>query len=204
MDFYPINRLYDFTPKVESRTSARRNPLTYAGALNEAEFIDIRLSPQRSRAGILFDTRLCGDFEGSNTALVVLTGVGKALWSNDNSTRRHPWHAEYGCLAPRTAILSEGHSCGEDMWAVDVPNASEEAAVSLSTPKNEANSMSEYILVFGSLSVTALGAQIYIGHVDGLDGAIPDMTEFSDAEIIAGFPQWSSVMEVREHYRYIP
>jgi hypothetical protein len=28
------------------------------------------------------------------------------------------------------------------------------------------------------------------------------MVELSDAELIAGFPQWSSVMDVREHYAY--
>jgi hypothetical protein len=29
------------------------------------------------------------------------------------------------------------------------------------------------------------------------------MTELSDAEIIAGFPQWSSVIEVHEYYTYL-
>ena len=61
---------------------------------------------------------------------------------------------------------------------------------------------SDYVLKFGSLTVSALRAQIYIGHVSGLDGAKPDMGELSDAEIITGFPQWSSVMEIRELYVY--
>ncbi|KZS67695.1 hypothetical protein A4G27_01815 [Mycobacterium kansasii] len=64
--------------------------------------------------------------------------------------------------------------------------------------------LTEYVLKFDWFSMSGLTARIYIGHVDGLDGAPPDMTELSDAEIIAGFPQWESVMEVREQYTYSP
>jgi hypothetical protein len=102
MKSYPVSHLYEVVPEVESTTPPGPNPLSSVGALNEAEFIDMRLSPQRSRVGLLIDTRFCEDF----------------------------------------------------------------------------------------------------GHVSGLDGAIPDMGELSDAEIITGFPQWSSVMEIREHYVY--
>jgi hypothetical protein len=92
------------------------------------------------------------------------------------------------------------------MWALDAADASNEATLSLSTTaRSETNSISpEYILEFGSLSVSSLKVQIYIGHIDVLGMGIPDMTELSDTEIIAGFPQWSSQMEVREYYSYSP
>jgi hypothetical protein len=61
----------------------------------------------------------------------------------------------------------------------------------------------EYVLTFDWLSVSGLAARLYLGRIDGLDGAPPDMTELSDAEIIAGFPQWSSVIEVHEYYTYL-
>jgi hypothetical protein len=85
---YSINELYEFAPDVGSTAAPRRNPLIEQGALNEAEFIDMRVSPQRSRAGVIFDIRWC-DFEGSNAALVVLTGIGKIVWSND-ANRQQP------------------------------------------------------------------------------------------------------------------
>jgi hypothetical protein len=87
------------------------------------------------------------------------------------------------------------------MWAKDAEGPG--ANASLSTMPT-IKSSSEYILKFDCLSLSGLSAQIYIGHIDGLNSAPPDMTQLSDAEIIAGFPQWSSVMEVREHYTLIP
>lgn len=210
MNTYTINQLYEFTPYVEPTTSSGRNPLTIEGALNEAEFVDMRLSAQRSRAGILLDTRLCEDFEGSNTALIVLTGVGKVHWSNEDWTRQRPWHAEYASLSPRTSVWAKPPSpwateSRQAVWAVDASDASEQTGVGTSlsmSTTNEGSDLPEYILEFGSLSVSGLNARIYIGHIDGLDAAIPDMTELPDAEIIAGFPQWPSVMDVREHYVY--
>ncbi|MCV7198468.1 hypothetical protein [Mycobacterium angelicum] len=199
MPDYPINELYEFTPDVGLTISSRPNPLIEQGALNEAEFIDMRLSPQRSRAGVIFDIRWC-NFKGSNTALVVLTGVGKATWLNDAS-RRYPWYSTRGYWTPTASESSQpmipDH---EDMWAND---ADELAAAYLTTaPPTEKTA--EYILQFDWLSLSGLTARIYIGHVEGLDGAPPNMTELSDAEIIAGFPRWSSVLQVRDHYMYTP
>lgn len=195
MNPYPIQELYEFTPDVGLTASSRFNPLTAEGALNEAEFIDMRLSPQRSRTGVLFDVRGIG-FEGSNTALVVLTGVGKSVWSNDD-TRQHPWHARRGDWAPTTSVWTkpaQSWTVGSDLWAVDASH------VAVAAPAVENNKLPEYILDFGSLTVSGLTARIYLGHVEGLDEAPPDMTELADNEIIAGFPQWSSLMTVREHY----
>jgi hypothetical protein len=62
---YSINELYEVAPDVALTTSSRPNPLIDNGALNEAEFIDMRLSPQPSRAGVIFDIRWC-DFANSN------------------------------------------------------------------------------------------------------------------------------------------
>jgi hypothetical protein len=66
--------------------------------VNEAEFIEFRFSAQRSRVGIFFDVRGLG-FEGSKAALVVLTGVGKVSWSNDE-LRQYPWRARRGDWEP--------------------------------------------------------------------------------------------------------
>ncbi|BBZ12618.1 hypothetical protein [Mycobacterium branderi] len=203
MSHYSINELYEFAPKVELRASSRLNPLTEEGALNEAEFIDMRLSPQRSRAGVLLDIRGIG-FEGSNTALLVLTGVGKAGWTSDD-TRQHPWYARRGDWTPTTSVWNkpaQPWTAGSPLWAHDAVDASHVATAAPPIDKPANNKLPEYIVGFGSLAVSALSAQIYLGHVDGLGEAPPDMTELSDAEIIAGFPQWSSIMEVREHYVY--
>jgi hypothetical protein len=208
MKSYFVSQLYESTPKIDMGMSSERNPLAETGALNEAEFIDMRLTPQRSRVGIIFDTRLCGDFEGSNTALVVLIGTGKVSWTNNNRSRQYPWYAQYGSLSPRISGRSEAPSPASitdknDIWALDALNTADRVDAPVSTSQGlENRPVPEYTLVFGSLSVSALHAQIYVGHIDGLDGAIPDMSELPDAEIIAGYPQWSSVMEVREHYIY--
>src|SRR5574337_1458132 len=197
MSSYSINELYEFTPDVELRASSRLNPLVEDSALNEVEFIDMRLSPQRSRVGIIFDIQWC-DFEGSNAALAVLTGVGKVAWSNDAS-RQRPWYSTRGYWTPTTSEwCPPTPSEGRVIWAED---AGVSDATALAT-RPAVKKLSEYVLGFDWLSVSGLRAQIYIGHIDGLDGAPPDMTELSDTEIIAGFPQWSSVMEVREHYKY--
>jgi hypothetical protein len=199
MSSHSINELYEFTPDVGSRTSSRLNPLVEDSALNEAEFIDMRLSPQRSRVGIIFDIQWC-HFEGANAALAVLAGVGKVAWSNDASRRQRPWYSTRGYWTP-TAFESYPPiaSDGRVTWAEDAVGPEAPGALT-TTPAIK--KLSEYVLGFDELSVSGLRAQIYIGHIDGLDGAPPDMTELSDAEIIAGFPRWSSVMEVREHYKY--
>jgi transcription elongation factor Elf1 len=55
----------------------------------------------------------------------------------------------------------------------------------------------------GHVSVSASRAQMYVGTIEELDERpYPDMSEESDAAIIAGFPQWSSVMTIHEHYHY--
>jgi hypothetical protein len=208
MRLYPVSQLYEFTPRVEATTSSGRNPLSSAGALTEAEFIDMRLSPQRSRAGILFDTRLCVDLKDSNAALVVVVGVAKILWSNDDRARQQPWRARYGSLEPRVSTGGEtplpiwSPTGRESTWALDVSDASGPAATSPSPHGNEIDGSPDYILEFGPLFVSGLSAQIYIGRVDGLDDGIPDMGELPDTEIIAGFPQWSSLMAVHEHHTY--
>ncbi|KAA1247774.1 hypothetical protein F0Q45_22260 [Mycobacterium simiae] len=200
MSAYSINELYEFTPGVELTTSSRPNPLIEQGALNEAEFIDMRLSPQRSRVGVIFDVRWC-DFERSNAALVVLTGAGMIAWSNDAS-RQHRWYSTRGYWTPTTSEFASPITPNDgDVWAKDA-DRSETAAYPTTLPG--AKKLPEYTLRFDWLSLSGLTARIYIGHVEGLDGAPPDMTELSDAEIIAGFPQWSSVMQVNEHYTYIP
>ena len=199
MSAYSISELYEFTPDVGLTRSSRPNPLTTQGALNEAEFIDMRLSPQRSRVGAIFDIRWC-DFEKSNTALVVLTGVGNVAWSND-ARRHHPWYSTRGYWMPSTSeFLPPVTSNDADTWAKDADHT--ETAVH---PKIMplVRKLPEYVLRFDWLSLSGLAAQIYIGHIDGLDGTPPDMTELSDAEIIAGFPQWSSAMDVHEHYAHI-
>jgi hypothetical protein len=193
MGYHSINELYEFTPDVQIAGS-KVNPLVTTGALNEAEFIDLRLSPQRSRVGIIFDVRWC-DFEGSNTALVVLTGAGKISWANGDN-RQRPWYSTRGYWAPATSEWHPPTTAGNgQIWAKDLDDA-DDAVASLPTM------LSEYVLGFDWLSASGLSAQIYLGHIDGLDGAAPDMSELSDAEIIAGYPQWSSMMEVREQYIY--
>ena len=199
MSAYSINELYEVAPDVGPTTSTRPNPLMDEGALDEAEFVEMRLSPQRSRAGVIFDIRWC-DFPNSNVALVVLTGLGKVAWSNDGNNRRHKWYSTRGYWTPTT---SEFHPPttpnSEDKWARDVgaPDASAHPATTRATTK-----ISEYVLGFDWLSVSGLVARIYIGHTDGLDSTPPDMTELSDTEILAGFPQWSSIMDVHEYYTY--
>ncbi|MGV7360501.1 hypothetical protein LAUMK4_03009 [Mycobacterium persicum] len=200
MNAYSIRELYEFAPEVMLTTASRANPLIEQGALNEAEFIDMRLSPQRSRAGVIFDIRWSG-FEDSNTALVVVTGVGKVAWSNDAS-RQYPWYSTRGYWTPTTSnsppLIAPN---GGDIWARD---ADRPGTVADPRAMPAIEKLTEYVLNFDWLSLSGLTARIYIGHVDGLGGAPPDMTEFSDAEIIAGFPQWESVMEVREQYTYSP
>jgi hypothetical protein len=199
MRAYSINELYEFTPDVGLTRSSKRNPLTEQGALNEAEFIDMRLSPQRSRVGALFDIRWC-DFEKSNTALLVLTGVGNVAWSND-ARRQLPWYSTRGYWVPSTAEFSPSMASNDaDPWAKD---ADQPETATHPTTMPVVEKLPEYVLRFDWLSLSGLAARIYIGHIDGLTGAPPDMTELSDAEIIAGFPQWSSVMEVHEYYTYI-
>src|SRR5271166_4943176 len=118
MSAYSVSELYEFTPDVGLTAASRRNPLTEQGALNEAEFIDMRLSPQRSRVGALFDIRWC-DFENSNTALVVLTGVGNVAWSND-SRRQLPWYSTRGYWTPSTSeFLPSTEFNDSDIWAKD-------------------------------------------------------------------------------------
>lgn len=212
MNFYPVSELYEFTPDVESKSSLQRNPLTFIGALNEAEFIDLRLSPQRSRVGILCDIQWCRGFEDSNTALVVVTGVGNVVWSNDDAVRQRPWHARYANWDPKRSARAGPpfplwNSGDVDMRALDASSGPRqvEGLDSPASPEGlSPGGLAEYILKFGRLSVSGLGARIYIGHIEGIDGAPPDMGELSDAEIISGFPQWSSIMEVREHYSYAP
>lgn len=198
MSAYSINELYELTPRIRLRGLSQLNPLTEQGALDEAEFIDMRLSSQRSRAGVLFDVRWC-NFENSNTAMVVLTGVRNIAWSND-TTWHHPWYSMRGHWTPTTSEFSASIPPDRDpAWANDA-DCHETTAYPTATPA--IMKVPEYVLNFERLSVTGLAAQICIGNIDGLDGAPPDMTELSDAEIIAGFPQWSSVMEVHDHYTY--
>ncbi|WP_374024688.1 hypothetical protein [Mycobacterium sp. HNNTM2301] len=196
MSVYPVSQLYEFTPEVQPTTSPRRNPLVYVGALDEAEFIDMRLSPQRSRVGVLCAIQWCRGFEGSNAALVVLTGVGGVSWSNDDELSRRPWHAQYGDWEPKRpesagAPFPAWNAGDDDSWAVGA-----------SSPAEAVGSSPDYILQFGRLSVSGQSARIYIGRIEGLAEAPPDMGELPDAEIIAGFPQWSSLLEVREYYSY--
>jgi hypothetical protein len=199
MSAYSIDELYEFTPDVGSTGPSRLNPLTEQGALNEAEFIDMRLSPQRSRVGAIFDIRWC-DFETSNTALVVLTGVRKVAWAND-ANRQRLWYSARGYWTPTTSEFPPSMTSNdEDTWAKDA-DCPETAAYPSTMPA--VKKLPEYVLTFDWLSVSGLAARLYIGRIDGLDGAPPDMTELSDAEIIAGFPQWSSVIEVHEYYTYL-
>ncbi|WP_067946187.1 MULTISPECIES: hypothetical protein [unclassified Mycobacterium] len=201
MSLYPVSQLYEFTPEVEATTSSRRNPLVLVGALDEAEFIDMRLSPQRSRVGVLCAIQWCRDFEGSNAALVVLNGVGGVTWSNDDQVRQRPWHAQYGDWEPTRSARAGGpfptrDAGNEDSWAVDA------AGASLPLEGSKRAEPPDYVLRFGRLTVSGQAARIYIGQIEGLGDTPPDMGELGDAEIIAGFPQWSSVMEVREYYTY--
>jgi hypothetical protein len=164
----------------------------------------MRFSAQRSRISIIFDIRGLG-FGGSNTALVVLTGVGKVSWSNDE-LRQYPWRARRGDWEPVTSSWTkpqEWWSKGADLWAMDAGSASAKtAAGTTTTPEITNNTVPEYILNFEWLAVSALGAEMYFGYVEGMDGPPPDMGEESDADLIAGFPQWSSAMTVQEHYSY--
>jgi hypothetical protein len=204
MNFYPVSHLYEFTP--EAKSGQRRNPLSHVGALDQAEFIDMRVSAQRSRAGILCDIQWCKDFEGSNTALVVLIGIEKLVWTNDDSKRQRSWHTQYGDWKPKTsgsskpALRPASGDGGEDTWARDAALGPHDAEIA--STADEVAAQSRYVLEFGRLSVSALRAHLYVGHIQGLDGPPPDMGVLSDAEIIAGFPQWSSVLDVREHYVY--
>ncbi|ACC41812.1 Phagosome maturation inhibitor, PmiA [Mycobacterium marinum M] len=197
MRSHSMNELYELAPDIRLPTSTRPNPLIDRGALNEAEFIDMRLSPQRSRVGVIFDIRWC-DFTNSNAALLVLTCVGRVAWSNDAS-RQHPWYSTRGYWIPETILGAAAR--GDELWAKDASGPETAARMTAMPPvENQA----EYILKFDWLSISGLTARIYIGHIDGLGDAPPDMTDSSDAEIIAGFPQWSSTMEVHEYYTYTP
>ncbi|MCV7005597.1 MULTISPECIES: hypothetical protein [Mycobacterium] len=199
MSAYSIAELYDSTPAVESDVSSTRNPLIEQGALDEAELIDVRLSPQRSRAGAIFDIRWCG-FTGSNVALVVIKGVGKVAWANDVTSRQKDWYSTRGYWAPSTSENSRRSTGDPDpLWAAD---ADSPEAVTSETITPPAERLQEYVLGFDWLSLSGLAARMYIGYAPGLGDAPPDMTELSDAEIIAGYPQWSSAMEVREYYTY--
>lgn len=210
MKSFSIRQLFESTPRIEALNAIQRNPLAFKGALNEAEFIDMRLSPQRSRVGILYDIRWCQNFKGSNTALVVMTSVGKVLWTNDEQARQRPWHACYGNWLPKRLNRTEPlfplwTSEDAQLWASDPETATTQTEAPASSPNagHEAvDPQGDYVLEFGQLSVSGLSAQIYIGHVAGMDGAPPDMGELSDLEIINGFPQWSSLLEVAEHHIY--
>jgi hypothetical protein len=112
--------------------------LTDNGALNEAEFIDMRLSPQRSRAGVIFDIRWC-DFANSNVALVVLTGLGKVAWSNDGNSRRHKWYSTRGYWTPTTSEFYRlVKPNAEAEWAKDagVPGAAAESSATPAVAKS--------------------------------------------------------------------
>jgi hypothetical protein len=210
MNSYSVSQLYEFTPEVAWKKALQRNPLVFVGALDEAEFIDMRLSPQRSRVGILCDIRWCRDFEGSNTALVVLTGVGNVSWSNDDHARQRPWHAQYGDWEPKRYArvgppFPPWTASSGDMWALRASDSltNREAVDAPSIPEGaREDGLASYTLDFGRVTVSGLAAQIYLGQIGGLDAAPPDMGELSDREIVAGFPQWSSVMEVKEHHMY--
>lgn len=101
MNSYSISELYEFAPDIESRPSNGPNVLTEKGSLNGAEFIEIRISAQRSRVGIIFDIRGLS-FDGSNTAVLVLTGVGNVSWSDERS--QNSWTARPGNWEP-TSVL---------------------------------------------------------------------------------------------------
>src|SRR5262245_35483636 len=85
MNSYSIDDLYAFTPTVEPSSFERLNPLTETGSLDEAELIDVRLSAQRLRGGMILDLGPSLCFRGPNTALVVLTSVGKVSWDTSDS-----------------------------------------------------------------------------------------------------------------------
>lgn len=227
MNSYSIKELYQFTPDVESKSSGRLNPLTEKGSLNAAEFVEMRISTQRSRVGIIFDIRGLS-FEGSNTALLVLTGVEKARWDNDRT--QHPWTARRGNWEPTASVRTKPPSAWEVAaqggWALDAAEAPTATAADTTTPeytsqegpmsapadspmpppKSEGHLIPDYTLdrtgTWDRLTASGLRAEIYIGHVEGMDGPPPDMEEEPDSAIIAGFPQWSSVMTVHEHYSY--
>lgn len=104
---------------------------------------------------------------------MVLTGVGNVSWHNRDG---HLWgaHSWGGCPVDWEPTITA------EEYTLRIPG-----------------------IMFGALTVSATRAEIYVGNIEELDGQqIPDMTEESDAAIIAGFPQWSSVMTIREHYRY--
>jgi hypothetical protein len=205
MTRYSINELYEFTPEVESGSVERLNPLAGKGALNAAEFVDMQIAAQRSRAGIIFDIRGLS-FDGSNTALLVLTGVGNAGW-DDEMSEQYAWTARPGNWEPSTSQRAIPPKWVYSGPARDAP-LTPVTAVDTTTPqhKPEESMLTEYTLsragLWDRLTVSGLHAEMYIGHVEGMDGSPPDMGQASNADIIAGFPQWSSMMTIREHYRY--
>ena len=175
MNSYSIDDLYAFTPEVETDSFERLNPLTDNGSLTEAEIVDVRLSAQRSRVGIIVDLRSALYFAAPNAALVVLTGVTDVSWHNRDSHvwGPHSWGAFYASWEP-TATAAD--------YTLKVPG----------------------ITVGAILTVSAASVQMYVGKIAELhdDRPVPNMSEEADADIIAGFPQWSSEMAVHEHYRY--
>jgi hypothetical protein len=196
---YLISHLYEFTPDIGFETASATNPLIEKGALDEAELIDVRLSPQRSRAGAIFDVRWC-EFTGSNVALVVLTGVGKLAWSNDVTSRERDWYSARGYWTPARSEHSARVTGDSDQaWAADADFSTVASNRTIARPGEK---FQEYVLGFDWLSLSGLAARMYIGYTTGLGHAPPDMTELSDAEIIAGYPQWSSKIQIREHYTY--
>ncbi|WIM88559.1 hypothetical protein PT015_03415 [Candidatus Mycobacterium wuenschmannii] len=172
MGSYSIDQLYHFTPDVASRQTDQANPLIESDSLNEAELVDIRLSAQRGRVGLLLDLRGALGFPEYNTALAVLTGVASVDWSDDGGRQlgSTDWKARWGDWEPR---FSDG-------------------AYTLRTAGGT-----------HAATIVAARAELYLGNVDALgDGPIPDFTTDSVADIIAGFPQWSSTMLVAEHHQY--
>lgn len=175
MNSYSINKLYELTPDVDSPPTDLPNPLTEVESLREAELVDIRLAAQRARVGLLFDLRGALGFSkpsDPNAGLVVLTSVSGVDWS-DTEGLQH---------APDRWMSRWGDwepSVGDGAYTIRTGGATH------------------------MLTVTAARAEIYLGSIEDLDQRpVPDTAKESAADIIAGFPQWSSTMLVTEHHRY--
>jgi len=105
----------------------------------------------------------------SNTALVVLNGVGNVSWSNDDQVRRHHWHAQYGDWEP-TRSASVGppfprwNTLADDTWALGTIDTRVKASGSTSLPESAAGrELPNYVLQLGRLSVSGLTARLYKG-----------------------------------------
>jgi hypothetical protein len=85
--------------------------LTEAGALTEAQLLDVRVHALTSTVGLLFDLRTALQLRGPNTGIVGVRGVREFSWSAEHRvTRRTAWNVvdSVGSSLNRVGIVRIG------------------------------------------------------------------------------------------------